>query len=66
MSTVQELIKDKKVRQLKSEVSFIRSSLVSAMAIFEMTNDDSTKELYNKLNNACEEALKVEELLEKR
>ena len=66
MSTVQELIKDKKARQLKTEVSFIRSSLISAMAAFEMANDENTNDLYAKLNIACEEALRVEEILEKR
>lgn len=65
MNTVQELIKEKKVRQLKSEVSFIRSSLISAMGFFEMANDDNTKDLYSKLNTACEEAIRLEELLEK-
>lgn len=66
MSTVQELIKDKKARQLKSEVSFIRSSLISAMGFFEMANDENTNELYAKLNTACEEAIRLEELLEKK
>jgi hypothetical protein len=64
MSTVQELVKEKQQRQLKTEISFLKSAIIGAMSFLDMADDDSTIELYSKLDNVVVELIRLEEKLE--
>ena len=61
MSTTQELVKSKQQRQLKSEISFIKSAVIGAMSYLDMTDDDGTAELYSRLDNVIQEIIKLED-----
>lgn len=60
MSTVQELIKEKQQRQLKTEISYIKAAVISTMSYLDMIDDEATKELYSKLDNVLLEIIRLE------
>ena len=60
MSTAQQLIKEKQQRQLKTEISFIKSAVIGAMSYLDMTDDEGTTELYSKLDAVIAEIIKLE------
>ena len=60
MSTAQQLIKEKQQRQLKTEISFIKSAIIGSMSSLDMADDDGTRELYSKLDNVISEIIKLE------
>lgn len=61
MSTVQELVREKQQRQLKTEISFLKSAIIGAMSFLDLADDDSTRELYSKLDNVIVELIRLEE-----
>jgi hypothetical protein len=61
MSTAKQLIKEKQQRQLKTEISFIKSAVIGAMSYLDMADDDGTAELYSKLDNVIQEIIKLED-----
>jgi hypothetical protein len=63
MNTTQELIKERQQRQLKTEISYLKSSVIGAMSFFDMANEDNTMELYSKLDNVIVEIIKLEKKL---
>lgn len=63
MNTAQELIKERQQRQLKTEISYLKSSVIGAMSFFDMANEDNTMELYSKLDNVIVEIIKLEKKL---
>ena len=60
-STVKELILEKQNRQLKIEISYIKSAIIAAMSYLDMSDNDDTKALYSKLDAAIVEIIKLEE-----
>lgn len=64
MSTVQQLVKEKQQRQLKSEVSFLKSAIIGAMSYLDMADDPATAELYSKLDNTVAEVIRLEKEME--
>ena len=60
MSTVQELIREKQQRQLKTEISYIKAAVISTMSYLDMIDDEATKELYSKPDNVITEVIKLE------
>jgi hypothetical protein len=60
MSTVQELIKEKQQRQLKTEISYIKAAVISTMSYLDMADNEETTELYSKLDNVILEIIKLE------
>ena len=63
MNTTQELIKERQQRQLKTEISYLKSSVIGAMSFFDMVDEDDTRELYSKLDNVVVEIIKLEKKL---
>jgi hypothetical protein len=60
MSTVQELIKEKQQRQLKTEISYIKAAVIGTMSYLDMADDSGTAELYSKLDNVLLEIIRLE------
>jgi hypothetical protein len=60
MSTTKELVKEKQQRQLKLEISYLKSSVIGAMSYLDLADDDNTKELYSKLDNVISEIVRLE------
>lgn len=60
MSTAQELIKEKQQRQLKTEISYIKSAIIGTMSYLDMADNEETTELYSKLDSVISEIIKLE------
>jgi hypothetical protein len=60
MSASQQLIKEKQQRQLKTEISFVKSAIIGSMSYLDMANDEGTAELYSKLDAVIAEIIKLE------
>ena len=63
MNTTQELIKERQERQLRTEISYLKSAVIGAMSFFDMNDEDNTRELYSKLDNVITDIIKLENSL---
>ena len=63
MDTTQTLIKERQQRQIKLEISYLKSSVIGAMGFFDMADQNNTRELYSKLDNVIVELIKLEQKL---
>ena len=63
MNTTQELIKERQERQLRTEISYLKSAVIGAMSFFDMNDEDNTRELYSKLDNVISDIIKLEDSL---
>ena len=63
MNTTQELIKERQERQLRTEISYLKSAVIGAMSFFDMNDEDNTRELYSKLDNVITDIIKLEDSL---